>query len=43
MTNLSDNNMIVLKVKIYKNKGLILIPSCGVLDSVIALVVETGK
>ena len=34
--------MIVLKVKIYNNRQ-ILIPNCGVLDSVIAQVRETEK
>ena len=35
--NEGDNNMILLKVNIYNNR-LILIPNCGVLNSVIALV-----
>ena len=40
--NEGDNNMILLKVNIYNNR-LILIPNCGVLNSVIALVRETEK
>ena len=40
--NLVDSNMIELKVKIYNN-GQILVPDCGVLDSVITLVRETKK
>ena len=40
--NLVDNNMIVLKVKIYNNEQ-IRIPNCNGQDSVIALVRETKK